>query len=477
MPFERVAVKLRVVILVVAALVASGPLFAQKPAQKPKPGAPALPCPDCKPPKRFWWAFGELMIVQAVPAGINNLRGAEWAKISLSSWATNLENPWQWDNNKFLNNQFSHPYHGALYFNAARTNGYNFWQSVPWAFGGSLMWEEFGEAWAPSPNDWFNTSLGGITLGEMLYRLSTLTLDNTATGTERVLREIGATLLNPAEGFNRLTRGQMNDISANPPSWRPTTIWAAIDGGYQNISGSDTQHPDGGARDQGLLALRVDYGDGIGDLAKAPFSSFHMEADLNSNAAPKRRLSNLYASGSLGARPLARSDRAFHQLAAFMTYEYVSLPGLEFGGQGFLAGVVSRFGPPKGRHIETQLLANFMPIAALQSDYYVTEEGRDYDYGVGFGAVARARVTWGNRIMLGARGRYLWMPVLSGFNGDTYQAVGTFDGRVYLARGFGVTSSLVLYHRSSNYTQRADVTASGTLFRVGASYSFGRGAR
>lgn len=72
-------------------------------------------------------------------AGAADPRDAEWAKISLHSWATNLENPWQWDNNAFVNNQFSHPYHGSLYYNAGRTNGFNFWQSSAWSFGGSLV--------------------------------------------------------------------------------------------------------------------------------------------------------------------------------------------------------------------------------------------------------------------------------------------------------------------------------------------------
>src|SRR6267142_536953 len=194
------------------------------------PAVRQLPCPDCNPPKRFWPGFGEVMIVQFIPWSVNSvIRDAEWAKIGPSVWATNLENPWVWDNNKFLNNQFSHPYHGSLYFNAGRTNGYSFWQSVPWAFGGSLMWEEFFEGWAPSPNDWFNTSLGGITLGEMLFKVSSLTLDNRATGSERMWREIGATALNPVRGFNRLYRGEMNDISANPADWRPSRVFASLD--------------------------------------------------------------------------------------------------------------------------------------------------------------------------------------------------------------------------------------------------------
>lgn len=66
----------------------------------------------------------------------------------------------------FNTNLFAHPYHGNLYFNAARTNGMNFWQSYPFALGGSLMWEFLGENTPPSINDLLATSIGGTAIGE-----------------------------------------------------------------------------------------------------------------------------------------------------------------------------------------------------------------------------------------------------------------------------------------------------------------------
>ena len=55
----------------------------------------------------------------------------------------------RWDDNMFSTNMFAHPYHGNLYFNAARSSGYSYWQSIPYAFGGSFMWEYFGETHNP----------------------------------------------------------------------------------------------------------------------------------------------------------------------------------------------------------------------------------------------------------------------------------------------------------------------------------------
>ena len=154
------------------------------------------------------------------------------------------------------------------------------------------MWEEFGEVWAPAPNDFFNTSLGGITLGEILFRFSSLTLDNQASGTNRVVREVGATLINPVRGFNRLVRGEMSEISANPPDWRPTRLQAAMDVGYRRFSSSgDVTDPD--ALDQTFIRFNVVYGDQMTDLNKAPFSAFQLQGTLATRSDTRGAIADL----------------------------------------------------------------------------------------------------------------------------------------------------------------------------------------
>jgi hypothetical protein len=415
------------------------------------------------------------MVVQFIPWSVNSvIRDAEWAKIGPSVWARNIENPWVWDNNKFLNNQFSHPYHGSLYFNAGRTNGYSFWQSVPWAFGGSLMWEWFFEGWAPAPNDWFNTSLGGITLGEMLYRTSSLALDNHATGGERMWREIGATALNPVRGFNRLMRGQMNDVVANPADWRPSRIFASFDVGYRSATGGDSRG-NAGTSQVGFVQAEMFYGDQVDDLAKTPFSAFHVGLEVaTANQGERGRFAKLTARGNLGAHQLSRSAKSSQQLALFMTYEFLSSESIEFGGQGFLGGLVSRWGNPHGFRIQSEVLGAAYPIAATQSDYFVSLEGRDYDYGLGFGGNLRLAAIWEGLGAIDARARMLWEPVLSGFNGDHYQYSASLEGRLYARGRVGLGASVTAYHRHSVYDAFPDVSVDGTQIRAYASYAVPR---
>jgi hypothetical protein len=459
--------------LMLAAAVAAVPRLASSQTQENGSGGPRLasttlipewhtplgkrlPCPDCQPPQRFWAAAGELMLAQAIPWGITRfVRDGEWARISPKTWIDNLKFPWQWDNNKFNNNQFAHPYHGSLYYNAARTNGYNFWQSAPWAFAGSLMWELFGEVWAPAPNDLANTTLGGITLGEMLFRFSTLTLKNEASGSNRVVREVGAALINPVQGFNRLVRGESGRISETPPDWRPSQIQTSMDLGYRRFASSASLN-DPDARDQTFVQFSVFYGNLLEDVGRAPFSTFQVSGMLASRSENHRALQELRVRGNLAAKPLGSGSSK--RLAAFMTYEYLSNPVVDFGAQGFQGGLIyAQSKLPKEMRLSGEAMIRMNPIAAIRSDYFVTAEGRDYDYGVGLGGNVAGRAEWPGKATVRLGGGYVFLPVLSGFPGNHHLFTLTTEARGYYRGkyGFGVVYNRLW--RRSNYTFNPDV--------------------
>ncbi|MCU0620937.1 MAG: DUF3943 domain-containing protein [Gemmatimonadales bacterium] len=427
---------------------------------------PELACRECEPrKKRFWLAFGELMAVQAIPSAVNNIaRDAEWARISWKSWETNVKYPWQWDNNNFVNNQFSHPYHGNLYFNAARANGYNFWASAPWAFGGSLMWELFGEVWAPAPNDFLNTSLGGIAIGETLWRVSSLTLDNTSSGVERVAREFAATLLNPVRGFTRAIDGHMFARAANPPEWRPSTTFGSIELGWRNISVGNISGGDNQASP--YIQAALSYGDPTQDADKAPFSTFNVSTVFAFEPAPgQRRFQELFIRGNLEAWKLVENNWS-SRIVALMTYEYVSNVAIEFGGQGFQGAFVTRRAPERGPIIQFDAAAVFNPIIAIESDYFVTLEGRDYDYGIGLGTQLRSMVAWRGRALLSALAGYRYMPTVSGFPGDHQFVRLLLDGRYYLKGRFGLGATYQQFWRWANYRDLPDTDQTSTEVRL-----------
>jgi len=174
------------------------------------PRAAAQAGRDSLPDKRFGRALLLWTSAQVFPWAYDQyVANADWAHITLKTLKYNI-NPgsWDWDNDGFTTNQFAHPAHGSIFFNAFRSNGYSFWQSVPAAFAGSYVWETAGETQAPSINDFINTSIGGVVLGETLHRFSSRLTNNRSRGFKRQVSEVLALVMNPTGGLNRLLDGK-----------------------------------------------------------------------------------------------------------------------------------------------------------------------------------------------------------------------------------------------------------------------------
>src|SRR6185503_8313606 len=108
--------------------------------------------------------------------------------VSSSTIKRNLRHSWGTDNDPFKVNQLGHPYQGSMYHGFARSAGLNYWESLGYTFAGSVMWEIAGETTRPSKNDQIASGIGGTFLGESLFRMSSLVLEN-AKGTPGFWRE------------------------------------------------------------------------------------------------------------------------------------------------------------------------------------------------------------------------------------------------------------------------------------------------
>jgi len=94
------------------------------------------------------------------------------AHISFKQMWENIKKPnWYWETgDRYFNNQVGHSYHGYAYFAGARISGFTFYESMLAIPLGSLMWEVLLEPHA-AYNDLITTTIGGISIGEMLHRL------------------------------------------------------------------------------------------------------------------------------------------------------------------------------------------------------------------------------------------------------------------------------------------------------------------
>ena len=131
----------------------------------------------------------------------------------------------------------------------ARSAPIGFWESSAYTFLGSFVWEVAGETTKPSINDQVASGIGGSFLGEPLFRLASLVLEDGGDN-PGFWRELGAAVLSPPTGFNRLAFGDR--FKGVFPSHNPATFTRL------RLGTSLTEYGAGG------LGFRIERADGIG---------------------------------------------------------------------------------------------------------------------------------------------------------------------------------------------------------------------
>ena len=229
--------------------------------------------------KRYWQAAAE---VTGINVGVQLFDryalNSDFAQTTLRSLRHNFTDGMVWDNDFFITNMFAHPYHGNLYFNAARTNGLTFWESAPYALGGSLMWEFLGETEPPAINDVLATSMGGMAIGEMTHRLSLTILDDRDRGFSRFFREAAAAIINPIQGLHRIFSGDAWRVRHDHYRYHDfsrTPIDVSISVGWRYLA-------DDGALFRGIHApyinMTLTYGNSVdGERHTTPYDFFDVE--------------------------------------------------------------------------------------------------------------------------------------------------------------------------------------------------------
>lgn len=185
----------------------------------------------------------------------NQIYSGNEYKVNVSSIRRNLRSSWGVDNDPFKINQLGHPYQGSMYHGFARSAGLNYWESLGYTFVGSALWEIAGETTPPSKNDQIMTGIGGTFLGEALFRMSSLVLEK-GDG-PRLWREVGAAIISPSTGINRLAFDKRFDAifaSRNPVYY--SRLGLGVADTTQNVPGTSTTRK----RTEAQADFSIDYG-------------------------------------------------------------------------------------------------------------------------------------------------------------------------------------------------------------------------
>ena len=415
--------------------------------------------------RRFGLAAAEWIGTNVVPWAFNRyvLHG-EYANLSVDAIRHNHQTGFAYDRDFFTTNQMAHPIHGGLYFNAARSNGFSFWESAPFTFLGSYMWEMYFENEPAAMNDLVNTTLGGMAHGEIQHRVANMILDNTVSGFDRLLREVGSLVLNPMGGIDRLIKGQMWNDSQNPLDRFPSRFYLELDGMYGHRIGSNAGDAD---KVQGGLSLLIRYGDPFDGDHREPFEYFDLGADL---VQPASSLVTRFESrGLLRGFRLGDGRPLDQRLGFFLHFEFFNNDPSIYGSQGFSFDHLTRVPLADQTELRTDIALLGIPMAALHTDYSeiaAVDFGRRYDYGSGGGPQATVQIRRRDMDLLSLSYQVFWLSTLNGVSRNNRVQSFAAEGRVPVGKRFIAGAGWTWGERLSTYDSLPTVNVSGTTWRA-----------
>ena len=371
--------------------------------------------------KRYWQAAAE---VTGINVGVQLFDryalNSDFAQTTLRTLKRNFTDGMVWDNDFFITNMFAHPYHGNLYFNAARTNGLSFWESAPYALAGSAMWEFLGETEPPAINDIIATSCGGMAIGEMTHRLSLTLLDDRTHGFPRFLREAAAAIVNPIQGLHRIISGDAWRLRRDHYRYHDygeTPVDASVSVGWRYLA-------DDGALFRGIHApyvnLTLTYGTSVdGDKHKTPYDFFDIEAN-SAFGGGQPMVNTLNIVGRLWSTPVLDKKGMAGEFGIYQHFNYYDAKPIEDGSDltPYRISEAAGFGPgfifslPEMGYLskmEQRIFASGILLGGTKSDFFNVIE-RDYNMGSGFSVKSKTQLDFGKygRIILNAKYFRLW---------------------------------------------------------------------
>jgi hypothetical protein len=318
------------------------------------------------------------------------------------SFWKNLRTTPGFDRDPFGINQLGHPYQGSIYYGLARSAGLSYWESLLYTLGGSFRWENYGETTRPSVNDHIATGIGGPVVGEALFRMASLLLEHGGE-TPGFWRELGAAVLSPPTGFNRLVFGErFRPVfpSRDPAIFVRLRVGATLTTNVTNEAPSITAK-----RQEGSADYSMTYGlpGKPGYRYTRPFDFFLFEFTAVPNArTAENAIENVTIRGLLLGKAYDVGDDYRGVWGLFGGYEYLSPQVFRVASTNLSLGTVAQWWLTRTLALQGTALAGVgFGAAGTVGD----KDERDYHYGVIPEGLFSLRLIAGDLAMLEASGR------------------------------------------------------------------------
>ena len=354
--------------------------------------------------KNFWRAGAEVVGFNlGLWAFDRYVKKGSYAYISWETIKENFRHGFEWDDDHLSVNMFDHPYNGSIFFNAGRSNGFNFWQSELFAIGGSAMWEMCMECEYPSTSDIIATPIGGAAIGEVLYRSSDLIIDDRTSGGERIGREIAIFLLDPMKGINRIVTGQAwkkRSTSGRRFGLPPISVELSI--GPRILAMVDNS----GFRVGPALEVNIEYGDRFEATTKIPYNyfSFLIEAQFMKT---QPLLSRAEIMGRLMSKEIIDEQRINMNIGLYQHFDFFDSDTIreekineiipetvpyKLGTPASVGGgALIRFIPDDKMSLDGFAHFNLVALAGVSTDFF-RDNHRNYSWGSGYSI--KAGINW-----------------------------------------------------------------------------------
>ncbi len=376
--------------------------------------------------------------------------------VTASTIRHNLHTKWVVDNDPFSVNQFLHPYQGSIYHGFARSAGLNYWESLGYTFAGSLLWEIAGETTPPSKNDQIASGIAGTFLGEAMFRLASLVLENDEL--PPFWREVAAAAISPSTGFNRLAFGRRFDavFPSHDPA-RYSRFAVGVSGTTQNDPGTSTKLH----RNEGIVEYSMDYGlpGKPGYTYTRPFDYFTVQTTLST----ANGFENILTRGALWARDyeLGPSYRGIWGL--YGSYDYIAPQLFRISSTALSVGTTAQWWVSDAIAIQGTGLfgTGYAGVGTLHG----TAEN-DYHYGLAPQALAALRFIFDGRASVDVTAREYFVSRVGGAaTGGKDNIVRTDAALTIPVRGqHAVSVRYQLSRRDASTTGLGDITQTrGTI--------------
>lgn len=384
--------------------------------------------------KHFWRAGAEWFLIQAFPAAFNRFITKDpYSYISFKNFFNHQRlSAWAWDDNQFSTNHFDHPYHGQLYFNAFRSNGYNLWQSSVATFAGSYLWETGGETQSPSINDLINTTFGGIVLGEMLHRVSRNIISRGRNGENRNGNEVTAFLINPMNGLNRMLDGDLGTVDEYYQA-DSSSITASFDIGLRRF---DTRLGDLFTRGKTSISarLRIHYSNGEHNY-KRPFDQFDVNFEVGNGDSTFINAVNVHA--MLYGWEFFSTKRSQYYSLITANYDFYNNDAFFYGAQSVNYNLHGEY-DYRNSSLKTNIAGGLVLLAAVPDPYLLFGESRNYNYGSGLSYRFSGELNIDKRLLLSADYNGGIFHTLSGNDSYYFLNALRLEANVKLYQGFSL---------------------------------------